>query len=348
MEGEMTQELAIRETTALSVHDLQGRHDRIQQVLKKIMKKGVDYGTIPGCGDKPGLLKSGAEKILSTFELAVRIEAEHITDLSDATKVRYRIISPIVHIHTGLVVGHGVGECSSEEEKYAWKSAVCNEEWEATDPNDRREKWKRGRQGQKNYTIKQIRTNPADVANTVLKMSKKRSVVDGTLTATGASDMFEQGEDVTGDEDEGFNREGVEQPKEQKPQSSGPLMPGYAGKYANKPVADMTLETLKEFYPGILKSIADPSKATWKDRNQKVADAMKARIDELEAASPKESISAVELTSMMGACQSMNELSDLMNGFLGNRLDYTLKEQGEITAEFEAKKDELTPKKAKP
>lgn len=342
----MTQELAIRETTALSVHDLQGRHDRIQQVLKKIMKKGVDYGTIPGCGDKPGLLKSGAEKILSTFELAVRIEAEHITDLSDSTKVRYRIISPIVHIHTGLVVGHGVGECSSEEEKYAWKSAVCNEEWEATDPNDRREKWKRGRQGQKNYTIKQIRTNPADVANTILKMCKKRSVVDGTLTATGASDMFEQGEDVTGDEDEGFNREGMEQPIEQKPQSSGPLMPGYAGKYANKPVADMTLETLKEFYPGLIKSIADPSKATWKERNQKVADAMKARIDELEASSPKETLSAVELTSMMGACESMTELVGLMNQAVANKDQYSTEDYEAIELVFKQTKPKFE-KKAK-
>ena len=71
-------------------------------------------------------------------------------------------------------------------------------------------------------------------------------------------------------------------------------------------------------------------------------------MDELEAASPKDSLSAVDLTSMMGACQSMNELSDLMNGFLVNRLDYNLKDQADITAAFEAKKDELTPKKAKP
>lgn len=341
----MTQELAIRETTALSVHDLQGRHDRIQQVLKKIMKNGVDYGRIPGCGDKPGLLKSGAEKILSTFELAVRIEAEHITDLSDPTKVRYRIISPIVHIHTGLVVGHGVGECSSEEEKYAWKKAVCDEEWNETDPTDRRVKWKPGKSG-KAYQIKQIRTTPADVANTILKMAKKRSVVDGTLTATGASDMFEQGEDVTGDEDEGFHRDGSEQPKEQKPQSSGPLMPGYAGKYANKPVADMTLETLKEFYPGILKSIADPSKANWKDRNQKVADAMKARMDELEGSAPS-AMSAVELTSMMGACESMTELVGLMNQAVAHKDQYSAEDYEAIELVFKQIKPKFE-KKAKP
>lgn len=343
----MTQELAIRETTALSVHDLQGRHDRIQQVLKKIMKNGVDYGRIPGCGDKPGLLKSGAEKILSTFELAVRIESEHITDLSDPTKVRYRIISPIVHIHTGLVVGHGVGECSSEEEKYAWKAAVCNEEWEATNPNDRREKWRRGGQGKNNYTIKQIRTNPADVANTVLKMAKKRSVVDGTLTATGASDMFEQGEDVTGDEGEGFNREGMEQPKEQRPQSSGPRMPGYAGKYANKPVADMPIETLQEFLPGLLKSIADPNKAEWKERNQVVATAMEARIAELSA--QPDTLSPVAACEMLQACQSMAELTQQMNEAVAQKASFSKEDWDTIQNVFDHKKSQFAAtKKAKP
>jgi hypothetical protein len=38
----------------------------------------------------------------------------------------------------------------------------------------------------------QIRTEPADVANTVLKMAKKRAQIDLTLTATAASDIFTQ------------------------------------------------------------------------------------------------------------------------------------------------------------
>lgn len=337
----MTTDLALRESTALTVHDLQGRHDRIQTVLKKIMKNGVDYGKIPGCGDKPGLLKPGAEKILSTFELAVRIESENIADLSDSTKVRYRIISPIIHIHTGLVVGHGVGECSSEEEKYAWKKAVCEEEWQETDPDLRRIKWKPGKGG-KAYQVKQIRTTPADVANTVLKMAKKRSVVDGTLTATGASDMFEQGEDVTGDEDEGFNREGME--PQEKPKSAGPKMPGYAGKYANQPIADQTIETIKQFYPGMLKAIADPAKAEWKDRNQVVADAMKKRIDELEASQP-EFLPADEILDRLHLSESMAELTSTQNGYLENKERYNLKSQSEIEQAFEAKKTQLTKKK---
>lgn len=315
----MTTDVAVIGANALSVHDLKGRHDRIQTVLKTIMKKDIDYGRIPGCGEKPGLLKSGAEKILSTFELAVRIESEHITDLSDYTKVRYRIISPIVHIHTGLVVGHGVGECSSGEEKYAWKAAVCDEEWNETDPANRRCKWKKGRQGSKNYQVKQIRTMPDDMANTVLKMAKKRSVVDGTLTSTGASDMFEQGEDMTGDDEDGFNR-GGQQEQPEKPKPGTPLMPGYAGKYANKPISEMSLDTLQEFLPGIKKSIDNPTQAKWRQRNIDLAAAMESRIAELM---PRELISSLDVVTRLQASQSMTELTETMNAAMAHKSAYS-------------------------
>lgn len=281
----MSTELAIREQGALTVSDLTKRRDRIQEVLKQVMKPGVDYGKIPGCGDKPALLKAGAEKILSTFKLAAKPEAEHIIDLGDSTCRRVRVIAPIVHIDSGVVVGHGVGECSSEEEKYAWKAAVCPEEWNEADPDDRREKWKRGKNGGKNYQVKQIRTIPADVSNTILKMAKKRAVVDGTLTATAASDIFEQGEDVTGDEDEGFNREGISDQATEAKKSDLPAVPvmrQWAGQWAGKPVTDLPLEALKEFLPGVEKEIKDAKYKNFKERNLQLRDAMKARIAELE------------------------------------------------------------------
>lgn len=131
--------------------------------------------------------------------------------------------------------------------------------------------------------------------------------------------------------------------------NESPVLPNY-GRHKGKPMNDpsIPLSELKYYLSGAEKSIDDPEKEKYKKNNERMRDALKAEIAKREAASPKETISAVELTSMMGACQSMNELSDLMNGFLGNRLDYNLKEQGEITAAFEAKKDELAPKKAKP
>lgn len=184
----MSNELDIYGKNQLTANEVRSQINLIQEVMQSVMKEGVHYGNIPGCGDKPCLLKPGAEKILATF----RLSAEPIVDdLSSHDEVRYRIKSIIVS-PSGRAAGYGIGECSSNEEKHKWKKAVCDAEWQETAEDRRREKWVKGRDGNPDYKVKQIRTNIADVANTVLKMSKKRSLVDGCLTTTACSDIFEQ------------------------------------------------------------------------------------------------------------------------------------------------------------
>lgn len=159
----------------------------VQEVMKAVMKNNTHYGTIKGCGNKPTLLKPGAEKLMATFRLSADPLVE---DLSSPDIIRYRIKVNML-APNGSFVGAGIGECSSDEEKYKWRASVCEEEFDATEIDRRRDKWKPGWNGPPTC-IKQIRTNPADVANTVLKMAKKRALVDGVLTATGASDIFTQ------------------------------------------------------------------------------------------------------------------------------------------------------------
>jgi len=161
----------------------------IQEVMKAVMKNNVHYGTIPGCGSKPTLLKAGAEKILATFRIL--LGEPIIDDLSTKEEIRYRIVARGYNFQ-GVLVGTGVGECSTNEMKYKWRSAICNEEFEETPEDKKREKWVKGKYGKPNYKIKQIKTEPADLANTVLKMAKKRAMIDLTLTSTGASDFFTQ------------------------------------------------------------------------------------------------------------------------------------------------------------
>jgi hypothetical protein len=155
----------------------------IQNVMAKVMHKGTHFDTVPGCGPKPTLLKPGAEKLCSTFLLA---PDPIIEDLSTADERRYRIKCRLIHSPSGTFMGSGIGECSSNEEKYKWRKAISIKEYEATTEDRRRIKFTY------NDEIKQIRVNIADIANTVLKMAKKRALVDGVLTVTGASDMFTQ------------------------------------------------------------------------------------------------------------------------------------------------------------
>jgi hypothetical protein len=159
----------------------------VQEVMKSVMKQNVHYGTIPGAGDKPTLLKSGAEVLCMTFRIADRYE---VSDLSVPGSIRYRVTCIGEHQTTGEVLGSGLGECSSDEEKYRWRKAVCKEEFEATEPHMRRMKYGRKQGG--HYTVEQVRTEPADLANTVLKMACKRAKIAMVLNVTAASDMFSQ------------------------------------------------------------------------------------------------------------------------------------------------------------
>src|SRR5574343_315193 len=115
-------ELAIQENGPLTAANIKAQVQLIQEVMKAVMVKDVHYGTIPGT-QKPTLYKAGSEKILSTFRISVDLEVE---DLSTYDCFRYRVkargISP-----SGAMVGCGIGEASTDEEKYKWRSAVCQE-----------------------------------------------------------------------------------------------------------------------------------------------------------------------------------------------------------------------------
>jgi hypothetical protein len=164
----------------------------VQQVMQAVMKENVHYGVIPGC-KQPSLYKAGSEALLSTFHIGVEPIVEEFVSRNErgrVTEIRYRVKCVGKHIGTGREIGFGVGECSTGEDKYAWRRAVCDEEFEATDETDRRIKW--GKWQGKVQQTKQVRVPPADMSNTVLKMAKKRAQIDLTLTALGCSDIFAQ------------------------------------------------------------------------------------------------------------------------------------------------------------
>lgn len=170
---------------SLTAADVRAHVNLMQDVMLEVMKDGTHYGTIPGTKSK-SLYKAGAEKLMATFRLAAKPEVE---DLSQNGEVAYRVTVNLLS-SSGSFVGAGIGECSSSEDKYAWRAAICDEEFDLTPENRRRVKFSKY-QGQVQKK-KQVRTTPADVANTILKMAKKRAQVDAVITATAASDIFTQ------------------------------------------------------------------------------------------------------------------------------------------------------------
>lgn len=192
-----------------SAPEVRDRVNLIQTVMQSVMKKDTHYGTIPFT-PKPTLYKAGAEVLCMTFKIAQEYRVE---DLSTTNEARYRVTCIGRHQMTDKILGEGLGECSSMEEKYAYRAAVCKEEFDATPESNKRVKWSKGKNGSPAYSTNQVKTNIADLANTILKMACKRAMVAMTLNVTAASDIFSQDLEDFPDELREFVK-GDDQPKQ--------------------------------------------------------------------------------------------------------------------------------------
>lgn len=179
----MTSSLAIIKPIA-SPAELLHHHDEMAKYVQAAFKQEVDYGRIPGTGDKPTLLKPGAEKLCLAFGAhpeydLIESEVDHNVEVpwikrrkvwnnahrNDKTyrweneqgtsigRYRYRYRCRIV-ARDGQVLGWAEGVASTLESKYI----------------DR----------------------PRDCENTVCKMAQKRAFVGAVLHAFALSNRFTQ------------------------------------------------------------------------------------------------------------------------------------------------------------
>lgn len=176
-----------------STEDVLNQIKAIQSLMKEAMKEDEHYGKIPGCGDKLVLLKPGAEKLAFMFRLAPTYEIR--TKDFEKGHREYEIITTLTHIPSNQVIAQGVGICSTLESKYRfryidspYKPAQAEAERLKAEGKG---KWKKSGSGWV-WQDRIENDNVQDNYNTVLKMAKKRSLVDAILTATAASDIFTQ------------------------------------------------------------------------------------------------------------------------------------------------------------
>lgn len=150
-----------KEETALSVNtrdaDIIQKNmeaiNKIASTIKQSLIDGVDYGQIPGT-DKPSLFKSGAEKIAQLFGLFGNYEIleKNIDRENGIIKYQFKCVLTTIN---GVKIAEGFGVCSSEERKYQ-------------------------------------KQNPFDIENTLMKMAKKRSLVDAAISVGVLSEVFTQ------------------------------------------------------------------------------------------------------------------------------------------------------------
>ena len=206
---------------ALLNHDftLPGR-SHVQATLQQVeefralvhseLREGPDYGTIPGTS-KPTLLKPGAEKIAKLLGLADTYEITDKTAEWEMGLFQYEVRCSLVSIRTGQLVAQGVGECNSYESKYRYRDAKrkcpeCGVEAIIKGKVEYGGGWvcfgKIGGCGAKrgdgasvieSQTIGRVlNEDPADQVNTILKMAKKRSLIDASLSVGSLSNLFTQ------------------------------------------------------------------------------------------------------------------------------------------------------------
>jgi hypothetical protein len=173
--------------THMAMAEILEREKVIQEVMKAVMKEDVHFGKIPGT-NKPTLYKAGAEKLCTVFRIAPTYQVE---DLSTDDCVRYRVTCYGTSQVSGVMLGTGMGECSSDEEKYRWIRAY-EREWNETPDTRRRKQHGWDKNARKEYEVLQVRTEPASMANTVLKMANKRAYIAMVLAVLAASDIFAQ------------------------------------------------------------------------------------------------------------------------------------------------------------
>lgn len=148
------QALSIVPEFAITLNEAKQRIKMLKDFVSEIMVQDVDYGIIPNC-NKPSLFKSGAEKLTDIFGLSKKIEITNRIENWNEGIFHYEVKAILISKRTGLVEAEGIGCANTKEKKYKSQDAF-------------------------------------NIINTILKMAKKRALIDAVLSATRSSDIFTQ------------------------------------------------------------------------------------------------------------------------------------------------------------
>lgn len=126
----------------------------IEAIVAEHLRAGIDYSTLPRCGNNPVLLKGGAEHLASVLNIRTTSEVINRTQVLEKNFVLYEVATTVYDAN-GNILAVGLGSCNTHENKY-------------------------------------VKQGMANSLNTILKMARKRSYVDAILSATQSSRIFTQ------------------------------------------------------------------------------------------------------------------------------------------------------------
>lgn len=161
----------------LSIEEAKEFEAKINDCIDQLFQEGVHYGTVTGV-KKRFLFKAGAEVVANLLGLVVRTEI--IDKVEDYTNGYFSYTCKTWLIDgSGVVRAEGLGCCNSRENKYQ-------------------------------------KSNPYNVVNILIKLSKKRSFTDAVLGVASLSNRFSQDEDLVEDVSEGRNPDDLKKAQKQE------------------------------------------------------------------------------------------------------------------------------------
>lgn len=211
----------------------------LQATLKSLLTENHDYGKIPGCGDKPTLLKPGAEKILMAMGITSSYELiEHTEDFEGLGFFAYTVKCTL--LKGAQKITEGLGHANSKEKKWAveW---VYEKDLPAGSDIDLLKKKKFEAKNSGTFYKYEVEADANSKANTILKMAKKRAQIDAVLTVASLSEIFTQDFDDLPEDEKPTTKPIVEGLKEQvKKSEEKKLYCSSCNKEVSQKVADFS------------------------------------------------------------------------------------------------------------
>ena len=174
------------------------------------MVEGTDYGIIPGTKGNT-LLKPGAEKLTDLFRCTPNYQMTTRIEDWEKPLFHYEFRCEITSRDTGTILAVGVGSANSMEGRYRWRQSsrkcpACGKEaiikgkdefgggWVCFKKKDGcGAKFKDGDQAIESQPSGKIANDDVYTAvNSILKMAKKRALVDAAIALARCSDIFTQ------------------------------------------------------------------------------------------------------------------------------------------------------------
>lgn len=300
MRAQMTAEIEIRSL--------------LKEYIAQAMVENVDYGVIPGT-KKPTLLKPGAEKLVDLFRVEPSFDVTARVEDWDRGLFHYEIKCELRERESKTLLAVGLGSANSKEGRYRWRNGerVCPACGKPTIIKGKAEYGggficfaKKGGCGTKfDDRAPEIVDQPTGkvenddiytLVNTILKMAKKRALVDGAIALARCSDIFTQDvEDLADHLPEepkprktaaaaNTKTDAATQGTAQAPKQQAPAGPpsfstkakwAHAEQWKGKPLVDAPLDTLIEYGTAVQIAIDKPD-------NKSFAGALKKHLADVE------------------------------------------------------------------